>query len=198
MTLDEAGNVYVGDATAPYRFKVYNPAGEQISQFGAGQVVGQPQGNALAIGEDARKLYVASNGSSEASSAVQAFPLPEPGPLPENEHVENLLPSTVTLAAELNPEGHETTYHFEWGVSEAYGESSPTKTLPSEGFDPEAVEAEIEELIPSTTYHFRLCATNSAGTVCGPDTTFTTPPAVVIDPGGRSSRRVSMRWLVNE
>jgi hypothetical protein len=187
VTVDEDDEVYVGDSTSPYRFKVYDSAGEQVGQFGAGQVIGAPGdtpfgSNAIAVDKRAGRLYAVSSRGSEAESVVQAFPLPEPGPLPENQHVENLLPTTVTLAAELNPEGRETTYHFEWGVSEAYGESTPTETLPGEEFDPEAVGAELEELIPSTTYHFRLCATNSAGTVCGPDTNFTSPPAVVIDP----------------
>jgi hypothetical protein len=190
VTLDAADNVFIGDGTSPYRFKIYNPAGQQIFQFGAGQVLGEPKGNALAIGEGAEKLYVASNSTNEPERVVQAFPLPEPGPLPENQHVENLLPTTATLAATLNPEGSETTYHFEWGTSESYGNSTPTATLPSSGFEPEDVKADLEKLIPDTTYHFRLVATNHCNpsepseecTVAGPDTTFTTPPAVLINP----------------
>ena len=196
VTLDEADNVYIGHCVVsncfggpPYRFVVYNPAGEQVSQFGKGQVIGEPEGNALAIDNSAGTLYVASSGSSENNSAVQAFPLPEPGPLPENQPTENLLPTTVTLAADLNPEGHETTWHFEWGTSESYGESSPVETLAGEEFDSEAVAAELEELIPETTYHFRLVATNHCNnaepaeecTVAGPDTSFTTPPAVAFE-----------------
>ena len=189
VTVDGTDNVYIGHCVTtqfgcgsnPYRFDVFNSAGEKISQFGAGQVIGGPEGNAIAVGEGAERLYAASARSSEDNSVVQAFPLPEPGPLPENEHVAELEPATATLAAELNPEGHETTYHFEWGTSESYGESGPTETLGVEEFDPEAVSEELEELIPSTTYHFRLCATNEKGTVCGADTTFTTLPAVAID-----------------
>jgi hypothetical protein len=195
VALDEADNVYIGDATDPYRFKVYNPVGEQIAQFGAGQVIGAPGGtNAIAVGKalgtTGGKLYAASSRVSESESVVQAFPLPEPGPLPENQHVEDLQPTTVTLAAELNPEGRETTYHFEYDTSPyAEGEPGhgtsvpiPDASLAAEEFESEAVKAELEGLTPSTTYHFRLCATNSAGSVCGPDTSFTTPPAVVIDP----------------
>jgi len=202
VTLDEADNVYIGHCTVAgscvandgtvfgiYRFVVYNPAGEQISQFGKGQVIGDPVQNALAIDDAAGTLYVASGRGGEDNSVVQAFPLPEPGPLPENQHTENLLPTTVTLAADLNPEGHETEYHFEWGTSESYGESTPVETLGVEEFDAEAVSAELEELIPETTYHFRLVATNHCNnaepaeecTVAGPDTSFTTKPAVAID-----------------
>jgi hypothetical protein len=193
VALDENDDVYVGDGTDPYRFKVYNPAGEQISQFGAGEVIGAPGvsselgGNALAVDKSTGRLYAASS-STEAESVVQAFPLPEPGPLPGKQYVENLLPTTVTLAAELNPEGKETSYHFEWGTTDSYGNSTPTETLPGSGFDSEVVEADLEGLIPNTTYHFRLVATSKCKpsepsvecTIAGPDTTFTTLPAVLI------------------
>ncbi|HET7418319.1 MAG TPA: NHL repeat-containing protein [Solirubrobacterales bacterium] len=195
VALDENDDVYIGDATSPYRFKVYNPAGEQTAQFGAGQVIGAPGDgvffgtNGIAVAKSAGKLFSASS-RSESESIVQAFPLPEPGPLPENQHVVNLLPTTVTLAAELNPEGDPTTYHFEYdtnpyGDDEAsHGTSVPVPEGNSAGedFDSEEVAVNLEELIPSTTYHFRLCATNVAGTVCGADTTFMTRPAVVIEP----------------
>ncbi|HEY7456510.1 MAG TPA: hypothetical protein VH703_04465 [Solirubrobacterales bacterium] len=198
LAVDSGGNLFVDDCgPAPsnlcpmsHRLKVFNPAGEQVSQFGAGQVAtalfanAGPQGNALALDGSAGALYAA-----VIEGYVKRFAAPEPGPLPEDQHVEDLEPTTVTLAAKLNPEGHETSYHFEWGTSESYGESTPTETLAGTGFDSEAVAAELEELIPETTYHFRLVATNHCNnaepaeecTVAGPDTTFTTRPAVAID-----------------
>lgn len=189
LTLDAAGNIYLGDRRGKYHFVKLNPAGETTSVFGAGQVKvnttgiserGQgPRGNALALHEGSGTLYAA-NTLGEDDGAVQAFPLPEPGPLPENQHVTDLEPTSVTLAADLNPEGEETTYHFEYGTTDSYGQSTPTEILPTEGFDAEAVEVDLEELIPDTTYHFRLCATNADATVCGPDATFTTLPAVDI------------------
>jgi hypothetical protein len=191
VTVDEEDNVYVGDATSPYRFKVYNSAGEQIFQFGTGQVLGQPEGNALAIGETAERLYVASNGTLPKSErAVQAFPLPEPGPLVEKQGTdeEDLLPTSATLTATINPEGEETTYRFEYGTSESYGQSTPTATLPGSGFEGEEVEAQLAGLLPDTTYHFRVVATNHCNpsepaeecTVQGADQTLTTLPAVLI------------------
>ena len=192
VTLDEAGDVFVGDSTSPYRFKVYNPSGEQISQFGAGQVIGIPGGfgggNALAIGESAETLYSAGPTVSDTDNAVQAFPLPKPGPLPEAERAEEILPTTATLKASLNPEGHETTYRFEYDTAPYEGEEEqgtkipiPDATLPGSEYEEEEVQAELEGLIPSTTYHFRLVATNSQGTVYGEDATFTTLPAIGIE-----------------
>lgn len=201
VAVDGADNVYVGDATSPYRFKVYDPAGEQVSQFGAGQVVGTPGStihgaNALAVAEGAgaRTLYVASSRSALNESAVQAFEVPPPGPLIDNQRAEELEPTSATLAAQLNPEGNETTYRFEYGTDAGYGQLTATETLeeggaPYAGFDAKPVQAQLEGLIPDTTYHFRLVAINHCKaaepavecTVEGPDTTFTTRPAVAIE-----------------
>ena len=202
LALDSADDLYLGDCgrvgfscAYPYRFKVFDPAGEQTSQFGAGQVIGFPgftehgPSNALAIDEASKTLYAASSRSSESNSAVQAFEIPEPGPLPENQRAEEVLPESATLKAELNPEGHETSYHFEWGPSEAYGHETAPEILPGAEFASETVQAPLAELIPATTYHFRLVATNHCNpsepaeecTVAGEDTTFATRPAVAIE-----------------
>src|SRR4029450_1452774 len=42
------------------------------------------------------------------------------------------------------------------------------------GFDPHTATASVRGLTPSTTYHFRVVATNAAGTATGDDTTFKT------------------------
>jgi hypothetical protein len=84
----------------------------------------------------------------------------------------------ATLRAAINPEGQEVTnYHFEWGPSESYGNSTPAKTLPT-GAEPVAVEELLSGLVSGQTYHYRLLATNGSGTTSGPDGTFTTiaPP----------------------
>ncbi len=194
VTVSGADDVYVGDATSPYRFKVYGSGcpEEQTGQFGAGQVLGTPgdtsQGaNAIAVGNTAGTLYSASSDTN--NSVVQSFALPAPGPLVEAQHVEGLLPTEATLAAKLSPEGRETEYHFEWGTSASYEHVEPAATLeesgsPYEGFEEKPVSLELEELTPDTEYHFRLCATSAViapASNCGPDATFTTRPAVSID-----------------
>ncbi|HET6571321.1 MAG TPA: hypothetical protein VFG58_07530 [Solirubrobacterales bacterium] len=217
VAVDALGNAYVGDATSPYRFKAYDLSGAQISQFGAGQVIGAPGGtaggNAIAIGEGAGALYAVSSKTSAAESAVQAFDLPQPGPLPEEQHVEDLEPTTATLAATLNPEGNATTYHFEYDTN-PYGEGEgahgtpvpiPDASLSATEFDAEAVAAPITGLIPGTTYHFRLVASNECEpsttcTVAGPDTTFTTLPAISIDAqwaSGIGARSVALHAELN-
>jgi hypothetical protein len=201
VTFDEAGNLYVGDCGGStnecpsYHFKIYNTSGEQTFQFGGGEVVGAPEGTSLAIGETAERLYAASFRTAE--SVVQAFPLPELGPLIEDEGVTQLLPTSATLTATLNPEGDETAYQYEYGASQSYGHSTPSATLTGSGFVREDVEAGIEGLLPETAYHFRVVATNHCNpaepdedcTVRGEDQTFTTPAAVEI--GGQWATDVS-------
>jgi DNA-binding beta-propeller fold protein YncE len=191
LAVDGADNLYIGDlAGGNPVFMKFNPAGEQVAQFGSGQVLGTSSGpGGIAIGDSAGALYAISSklGGGEFHYA-QRFPLPGPGPLPGNERATGVLPTEATLEATLNPEGDETTYHFEYGTSTSYGQSTPTQTLPGTGFDDEAVQAHLDELIPGTTYHFRLVATNHCNdsepaeecTVVGEDFTFTTLPAVDI------------------
>ncbi len=92
--------------------------------------------------------------------------------------------TTATLNGTVNPSGSETTYHFEYGLTTAYG-STTTSTSAGSGFTAVPVSAALTGLIPGTLYHFRLTATNSGGTVNGLDGSFTAgisdtiPPIVV-------------------
>ena len=191
LAADSAGGFYLGACgavteaacKATYRLLRFDPSGNLISRFDAGQVSGLPRSSALALDEGTANrpaaLYV-------AGDVVQAFELPEPGPLIENQHAEEILPTEATLQATLNPEGEETAYHFEYGTSEAYGAETTSRTLeeggsPDEGFEDRSVSSTPKGLIPDTTYHFRLCASNTAGENCGPDTTFKTRTAVGIE-----------------
>jgi lysophospholipase L1-like esterase len=80
----------------------------------------------------------------------------------------------------VNPQGCETTYTFKYGLTTAYG-SSITGTAGSGGFGGGGFSTHVSNtafgLQPSTTYHFRLYATNSGGTSQGLDRTFTTGAA---------------------
>ena len=100
---------------------------------------------------------------------------------------------SATLQAEINPEGSETAYRFEYGPSEAYGQSAPLPEGVVVGTALEAVEVHIEGLAPGTTYHYRVVAESVGGTVRGVDETFTTQHAggVFALPDGRQWEMVS-------
>jgi hypothetical protein len=85
---------------------------------------------------------------------------------------------SATLNATVNPNAGEVSEcKFEYGTTEAYGKSVPcTPSSPGSGTLPVAVSASIRGLAGSTTYHFRISATNPGGTSKGSDHTFTTLP----------------------
>jgi hypothetical protein len=81
--------------------------------------------------------------------------------------------TSAVLHASVNPNGLPTTYRFEYGRTTAYGSTTPRASAGS-GTAPMEAEARIEGLRPGVTYHFRIVATNAAGTSAGLDSAFTT------------------------
>ena len=82
----------------------------------------------------------------------------------------------ATLNGSVNPEAHSTTYHFEYGPTTAYGNSTAA-TAAGSSQETAPVAAGIGGLDPSTTYHYRLVATNAVGPATTADATFTTTAA---------------------
>lgn len=91
--------------------------------------------------------------------------------------------TSADVGGSVNPSGEDTTYYFEYGADTDYGTQTADADLsgtPSESGGPDRpVTATLDSLSPSTTYHYRLVATNADGTSYGDDQTFTTdaPPS---------------------
>jgi hypothetical protein len=81
----------------------------------------------------------------------------------------------VAFTALVNPNAAETTYRFQYGTSTAYGLETFGLSIPA-GIVPQSVSFRINSLAPRTTYHFRVVASNRAGTTFGPDTVAQTGP----------------------
>lgn len=81
--------------------------------------------------------------------------------------------TAATVSGAVSPNSDATTYHFEWGLTAAYGQSTPEVSAGS-GSAAQTVSEILTGLTPSTAYHVRLVATNGTGTTYGPDRTFTT------------------------
>ncbi len=122
--------------------------------------------------------------ASEASANdVEPFGLiVTPSPVVVSENTADLTGKGGLLLAEINAENNATTYHFEYGPTEAYGYITTEKELGHTYGDGKIHygEAEAEgnarELQPGTIYHYRVVATNLGGTTYGPDATFMSPP----------------------
>jgi hypothetical protein len=91
--------------------------------------------------------------------------------------------ASATVSGTVNPGKEQTTYHFEYGPSDAYGTSTPDASA-GKGNKDRAVSADLTGLSPGTTYHYRLVATNPSGSVAGADMTFTTLAEGQVPPGG--------------
>jgi hypothetical protein len=96
----------------------------------------------------------------------------------KSESVSNVAGTSATFKAKVDPEGSETTYRFEYGTSGAYGSKVPVPDgIVGSGSEEVSVSAHPQDLVPSTTYHYRIVATNTIETVVGSDQTFVTQPA---------------------
>ena len=85
----------------------------------------------------------------------------------------NLTATAADLNAQLNPNGLETTYRFEYGPTTAYGQSAPVPdgSLSASNED-QAIGVHLTDLTPHVVYHYTLLATNADGTTIAPDHTF--------------------------
>lgn len=87
----------------------------------------------------------------------------------------------ATLNGTVNANNQSSTVTFEYGLTTAYGTTVTADQSPVAGGVDTAVSKAISSLTPSTTYHYRVVATNASGTSYGADMTFTTtvgPPVV--------------------
>jgi hypothetical protein len=81
-------------------------------------------------------------------------------------------PTSTTLNGTVNPNGAATTVVFQWGLTTSYGNATAQQPVGS-GTAPVNVAAKISGLAPTTTYHYRVVATNSVAATAGLDAVFT-------------------------
>ena len=87
--------------------------------------------------------------------------------------LESVSSTSAQLAGGIYSNQERTSYAWQYGTTVAYGQQTPSASVAG-GAMPSAVGAELSELHPDTTYHYRLMATNASGTTYGYDMTFTT------------------------
>lgn len=94
----------------------------------------------------------------------------------------------ATLNATINPNGHSTTYQFEYGTSSGvYTTTVPsTPTSVGSGTSGVPVSYGITGLNRNTKYYFRVSATNSSGKATSSENSFTTQDAPSAETGTAS------------
>jgi hypothetical protein len=82
--------------------------------------------------------------------------------------------ASAVLTGSINPNGSDTSYYFQYGVTKAYGSQTAIADA-GPGIHAVAVKLAVTGLQPLTIYHYRLVAINAApGGSIGADVTFLT------------------------
>jgi NHL repeat/WD40-like Beta Propeller Repeat len=210
ITVDGSGDPFVEDSNGGFHLLEYDPVGKELAAFGrsGSQTLSFSHGIAYArMPDGSGELYVTgeheyqkpavTNKSYETAyePEVWAFALPSPGPLIESESATPAVRGAATFEATVNPEGNETTYHFEYVDETRYqnsgfagASSTPPVSIKTNLFEDQSARAEPTGLLPGGTYHYRIIASNECAVkkTCmreGADQSFEeTPPALVEGP----------------
>jgi DNA-binding beta-propeller fold protein YncE len=178
-------SVYVGDVSGGgYHVVAYNSGGAQFDDF-AGGLIGSPtQGIAaagqIAVNATTHKLYVSEPNNSKLLVFDRVTINP---PTASTAAASSVGQVSAKLNATVNANLHAVTAcRFEYidatgfaanGYTNAIDVNCPT--LPN-GSTSTPISSTLSGLSPGTTYHYRIVATNNAGTTEGSDTTFTMLP----------------------
>ena len=118
-------------------------------------------------------------GGGTATSSATTFTTTGAAPQVADAAGDEIQNTSARLVGYVNPNGQATTYHFEYGTAGDCA-TSPCTSAPAPGAPAGSGQQLVFEsqsisgLSASTTYHYRLVATNTSGTTDGPDQTFTT------------------------
>ena len=132
------------------------------------------------------RLVAKDAGLSHANDR-QAETLPLP-PEVSGEVATSVHSDTAVLHTLINPGGGHTTYRFEYGPAPCSSEPDPCSSTPEveigTGFANLPAQVKLSGLSATTTYHWRVLATNATTTTDGEEETFNTFPeiAIVNDP----------------
>ena len=164
VSVDSAGGAYVGDdptAAAP---------SWTFSSIDTGH-------------ELAGVSCVAEGLCAAVDSAAQVLMTRVPPPAPAPGAASAITETSATLAATVSPnDATLAECRFEYGPSEAYGQSASCATPLPAGGAAQGVSAVVSGLEANTTYHYRLVARSASGAERTLDTTFKTASPPLVQP----------------
>jgi hypothetical protein len=179
-----SSDVYVDERS---RVSQYDPSIEPprlVGYFGTSGSGALNGSYGIAVSSSTGDVYVANgNGTVEIFGPTVAAPAGPPTITSESS--EAIGHTSATLQAQIEPQGGETHYHFEYGLSTSYGTSVPIPDgAIAAALVTERVSVSLTGLVAGAIYHFRVVATNpySPEPVKEADQTFTTVPPALIAP----------------
>ncbi|MGI8654211.1 MAG: GDSL-type esterase/lipase family protein [Pyrinomonadaceae bacterium] len=134
-------------------------------------------GQILAVGTNGLPTWINNTGSTGGTSPAPTPPVVQASaaPVVTTGFATVYGSGMAGLPGTINPNGGTISeYHFDYGTTTSYGSVTPSKTLPA-GSTAVSVSEDLFGLTGSTTYHYRLRATNSVGETISADKDFITP-----------------------
>jgi hypothetical protein len=193
------GSVDPNGGVAAYQFEVsdsgadgdWSPVGPKVYAAGTGSIDVTAAAVALQPNTWYRVRLVATkqtglNSSSVVSTTELNFLTDATGPDATTLGSANRTDTSAQLRGSVDPNGSATSYRFEYGTEEG-GSFDHVVPVPDgsagDGNTPEMLIHQIDGLLPSTTYRYRIVATNASGADTGDAVSFTTEAA----PGAQQS-----------
>lgn len=176
------GDLYIDNGTSVAAFTA---SGSLLQRFGGEQL---QQGEGIAVDSKEGKVYVV----DAAEARVDVFEPEQPAkPSVDGVWAENLAPGEAKLNATVDRHGADTSVYFQYGTVDCVKTPSACTDAPAppgidlggaddaQGFIDVHTEVAIQGLQPSTTYYYRVIASNPEGPGEDEDTfgTITTLPA---------------------
>lgn len=146
---------------------------------------------------------VAKSANDTTEGAIETFTTDALAPIATTEAADAITRTGATLNATIDPRNSATTYAFEWGPTETYGNRTPAlDAYVAADHASHPVDEPLTGLAAGQTHHFRVVATSDAGVTDGPDRTFTTDPAgapgaSVLPATGVTATGATLRGSVN-
>jgi hypothetical protein len=168
------------------------PPGEDLSDTSSGQKQLSFLATGLTSGVKYHFRLVATNSFGTTFGNDQTFTTQVPIKDVATEPATGITTEEATLSAKLDPDGIATTFYFEYGKTNGYGQIAPLPPGESVGDStpgPKFVSYTLQGLEPGVTYHYRVVAVNPTGETAGGDRSFTTTHAPTIE--GVSSKNVT-------
>ena len=143
---------------------MFDAAGALVQTFGQGALT---QGAGVAIDSKTGDVYVVDAGEEK----VDVFqPEGERAPAVSGLSALDRSPSETRLEGQVNPEGSDTHYYFQYGTADCVSEPQACSDTPAApggdlgaGFADQPVQVTLSGLSPATAYHYRLVARNASG-----------------------------------
>jgi hypothetical protein len=182
------GTVVSNNVEVKYHFEYSRDSGVTWTKFPAADATVPATAGSVAVEQTATELFAKTaylvrlvatrpSGGFALTSAQLTVETLSSVPTITEVAADSVDDTTARLVAVINPETQPTSYHFEYGTDASYGTTVPSSSSEASagsGSTTTVVTESISGLQPSTTYHFRVVATNATGTSASADETFTT------------------------